>query len=453
MELDCSAVEESIVQKDDNGSYQDDERDPLEPWNSPRKTRGSPQKTTTKAGVWECKLCPYSTKNIKKYNCKAVIIRHYKAVHTNIRDYKCDQCPKEFTQKGHLDNHRKVVHEGLKDHKCDQCGHLFSQKKSLKNHKKAVHDKIKDNVCEECGYSTAKRSNLLHHKKIRHLKLKDFKCDECDFASSRKESLQLHRRSIHNDRTTEDYKCDLCDYSALEKRRLKVHKKAVHDKIKDQVCDCGYASSYRKNLLRHKRVVHQNIKNVKCKVCAFACKGKRALNAHYKQIHHRNEDVDSSFIDASIIEAATNRAIKKKMEKLIDTSTTTENEGNTPKIKENSENCGQPKNKLKSPTRSTAKATQISKSGDISNKGPKFPWILPDEHVHVDIEPSNVIKESDVGAIMKLDNNLTMNQHTVRRNSTNGVILVDNFPLNGIEGKIASVGNWLNKLKGKRYQL
>ena len=132
---------------------------------------------------------------------------------------------------------------------------------------------------------------------------------------------------------------------------------------------------------------------------------------------------------------------------------------------------------------------------DTANEVAKFPWILPAKEVlnedtersheghdkeaiveEVTSDSNNVIpiEHSVQRKTQEVDNNLTTNKvfnakitlqsnnataikmspkadpQTARRNLIKAVIHGDIFPLNGIEEKISSVGNWLDKLNGKR---
>ena len=82
--------EEDITkEKSQEEGYQEENSDLR---NSRESLKETAHGTLENADDWECKLCQYRTTK------KQLILNHYKRVHTNIRDYKCDQCGKEFTQ-------------------------------------------------------------------------------------------------------------------------------------------------------------------------------------------------------------------------------------------------------------------------------------------------------------------------------------------------------------------
>ena len=118
-------------------------------------------------------------------------------------------------------------------------------------------------------------------------------------------------------------------------------------------------------------------------------------------------------------------------------------------------------------------APYTSEHEDISDEAQMFPWILPDKQVEP-VNQKEVAKESNAGiALVKLGKNMSVqkvpnvridaessNMITIEKPSheepqkiwrvaAKGVI--DHpWSLNGIEDKITSVGNWLDKIKGKK---
>jgi len=63
-------------------------------------------------------------------------------VHEKRRDHQCPQCPKAFSQAGHLTVHVRTVHEKLQDHACPQCGRPFGHASSMRRHVRTKHPAI-----------------------------------------------------------------------------------------------------------------------------------------------------------------------------------------------------------------------------------------------------------------------------------------------------------------------
>jgi RNase P subunit RPR2 len=65
---------------------------------------------------------------------------------TNIKEFQCSNCNKQFGTKNNLRSHIKNKHENIKHFKCDLCGVQFKQEYEFQNHYKNVHDKTTANA-------------------------------------------------------------------------------------------------------------------------------------------------------------------------------------------------------------------------------------------------------------------------------------------------------------------
>ena len=82
---------------------------------------------TDHARQLSCGMCDYKTgRPASRYT-------HYRGVHLNLRDYKCDMCGKCFKRRSHLICHM-AKHSNLRDHTCDMCGKSFKQRCHLIRH-------------------------------------------------------------------------------------------------------------------------------------------------------------------------------------------------------------------------------------------------------------------------------------------------------------------------------
>ena len=62
---------------------------------------------------------------------------HIKSVHEGVK-YDCDQCEKQYTEKGNLTRHVKSTHNSVK-HACDYCQIPFTIKGNLDRHIQKMH--------------------------------------------------------------------------------------------------------------------------------------------------------------------------------------------------------------------------------------------------------------------------------------------------------------------------
>ena len=94
---------------------------------------------------------------------------HVRSVHEKRRDFKCEMCKKDYTQKSTLNLHMKKEHlnnfEGIP---CSQCDKQFNTACDFEIHKNSVHDKSRDFKCHLCTKAYPRKSSLNSHLKIKH---------------------------------------------------------------------------------------------------------------------------------------------------------------------------------------------------------------------------------------------------------------------------------------------
>ena len=136
----------------------------------------------------------------------------------NQKKFKCDQCPKEYTDKSNLKNHKEVHHDPncsiAKNHPCSLCHLKFTTKSSRDMHYKNIHSRLKS-TCEICNKEVL---HLQLHKLI-HVELREkFKCEICSKEYLGKSELTRHKLT-HSNRQKQ--KCDICEEEVFH---LRVHK-------------------------------------------------------------------------------------------------------------------------------------------------------------------------------------------------------------------------------------
>ena len=100
----------------------------------------------------------------QKYDLK----KHIHTVHDKAKDYKCDQCGKDFARLDKIREHIHTVHEGRRDYKCHTCGKDFSRHNHLKRHYDAVHEGLKEHKCEFCGKAFSQKGDMQKHRNKVH---------------------------------------------------------------------------------------------------------------------------------------------------------------------------------------------------------------------------------------------------------------------------------------------
>ena len=148
----------------------------------------------------ECGSAFYSTVHLKKHNLsvhgekthqchictkafptKFRLTSHISYTHEGKarpnKEIICDICGLSF-QGTHKMKRHMSVHTGVKDYKCDQCHKQYLDSNSLKNHMMTVHLKVKPFVCEICAMEFTVKSNMLRHLR-RHRGEYRFFCEDC----------------------------------------------------------------------------------------------------------------------------------------------------------------------------------------------------------------------------------------------------------------------------------
>lgn len=170
------------------------------------------------------------------------------ASHTNIRPYKCEDCPKSFAVKSELTTHKKIHGD---DHKCTYCAKKFPVPSKLERHVR-IHTNNKPFVCSvaNCGKAFSDKRNLEGHR-LMHSSEKKHACPVCTKLFKTANRLRQHSK-CHTGGVI--YTCDLCS---------KKYK-------------------YKSNLISHIKK-HSNI----CPYCKVNCESKTILTHHIKMCRAR----------------------------------------------------------------------------------------------------------------------------------------------------------------------
>ncbi len=275
--------------------------------------------------VHSCKRCQYSKAN------KMMVVRHFRAVHLKIKEFKCSECAYESAYKQQLQLHEEKMHGpgsstqqpkmGKSDGavlskkrermepdpadlepeviirseaanagpdskliSCDRCNYASSQRHCVLRHIKSVHDNIKDHVCSECGRAFADPSNFRGHMRRHH---------GIELPRKRRRMTAPEGASLPKETDPEKmFTCDTCPFSTASKATLRSHVYNVHrnrDPLPCQETDCSFLASSKRELNFHVKSVHEGLEVFACGWC-----DSKFTNLHSHKLHVKKQHPDKA---------------------------------------------------------------------------------------------------------------------------------------------------------------
>ena len=148
--------------------------------------------------------------------------------------YHCYKCPKEFVNLHSLYGHLLQVHGtgNCPERPCIICGKLFSTSCGLKRHE-ASHSDIKQFKCEECPRAFKTKPELIKHQKKTHLGVIPLCCELCGKCFWERRNLVEHQLTHSGEKP---YACTHCEYRCAHKGSLYKHLRKCEN-IKKQTCE------------------------------------------------------------------------------------------------------------------------------------------------------------------------------------------------------------------------
>ncbi|XP_051916854.1 zinc finger protein 276 isoform X2 [Hippocampus zosterae] len=126
-------------------------------------------------------------------------LKHVKEHHEEVKERPCPHpgCNKVFTIDRYLQRHVKLIHTEERNYICDQCGQTFKQRKHLLVHQMR-HSGVKPLQCEICGFQCRQRASLKYHM-TKHKAEADleFACLICSKRFEKAHNLNVHMSMVH----------------------------------------------------------------------------------------------------------------------------------------------------------------------------------------------------------------------------------------------------------------
>ena len=207
-----------------------------------------------KTTVWSCSICDFQ--HAQRYR----LLYHMKK-HADTKEYKCDQCGREFKHATSLHHHTRRSHSGPALLSCKECKFKCAYERELDIHMGECAKKKQK--CDQCGKKFRWISKLKQHLMI-HTGEKPFACSLCEYRSAVKYSLDVHMKSHTGQQRS--YACGQCDkiftssYCRLQHSRL-------HFKETPHACGMGDDPGAHKESLNEPSKVHATDEPLVCDQC------------------------------------------------------------------------------------------------------------------------------------------------------------------------------------------
>ena len=160
---------------------------------------------------FDCDICG------KRFKLKSSLKNHANTHKDNT--YECDVCGRVFNRAMDLKRHKSRMHtDSLSSQQSNICKKGFQLKSSLKRHESSHFTNIGDYSCEECERQFKTQRSLNNHKRMH--KGAKYKCHNCNKEFQLKSSLNAH---LVRHLTDKPFGCQFCSSSFKQSSDLKNH--------------------------------------------------------------------------------------------------------------------------------------------------------------------------------------------------------------------------------------
>lgn len=251
-------------------------------------------------------------------------LKRHMMIHSGVKDFECDICPKRFHQKITMQTHR-LTH--LNPFNCSLCDLIFKDKETFDQHKvdgvcpknkakeeliKTVKQEITTNLgkllgyaCSLCKKMFSMESALERHIETTHiLDPTGLLCSECGEVVTSKAEIAAHMLSHDKHKSIKRFECSTCGKTCSSQAMLLMHER-VHTNERPYLCQLCPLKFKTKTHLRTHQLTHTREKKFGCSVCMkfFALKGNLVvhLRTHTGERPYVCPLCDEAFIDSKYL--------------------------------------------------------------------------------------------------------------------------------------------------------